>query len=37
MVYALFIKWDVALYDKATDTPACATNTAINEDLGQVR
>ncbi|XP_010236944.1 phospholipid-transporting ATPase 2 isoform X1 [Brachypodium distachyon] len=35
-LYAKFIDWDEEMYDKETDTPAHAANTAISEDLGQV-
>eukprot|EP01137_Pigoraptor_chileana_P025686 Opistho-2@95508 len=35
-LYAMFIDWDLNMYDKKTDTPANATSTALSEDLGQV-
>ncbi|XP_068655979.1 phospholipid-transporting ATPase 2 isoform X3 [Aristolochia californica] len=35
-LYAKFIDWDDEMYDKDTNTPSHATNTAISEDLGQV-
>ena len=31
-----FIQWDLELYDEATDTPAKANTSDLNEDLGQV-
>eukprot|EP01125_Pyxidicula_operculata_P009646 TRINITY_DN3164_c0_g1_i1.p1 TRINITY_DN3164_c0_g1~~TRINITY_DN3164_c0_g1_i1.p1 ORF type:complete len:1105 (+),score=212.45 TRINITY_DN3164_c0_g1_i1:413-3316(+) len=34
--YALFINWDVDMYDEETKTPANASSTAIAEDLAQV-
>ena len=33
---ASFISWDLEMYDKETDEPAQASNTAIAEDLGQI-
>ncbi|GLJ45840.1 hypothetical protein SUGI_0964980 [Cryptomeria japonica] len=33
-LYAKFIDWDVKMYDENSNTPAHATNTEINEDLG---
>eukprot|EP00003_Mantamonas_plastica_P003630 TRINITY_DN1285_c0_g1_i1.p1 TRINITY_DN1285_c0_g1~~TRINITY_DN1285_c0_g1_i1.p1 ORF type:complete len:812 (+),score=295.79 TRINITY_DN1285_c0_g1_i1:1042-3477(+) len=35
-IYALFINWDLQMYDEENDVPAEAKNTAIAEDLGQI-
>ncbi|KAH7683027.1 P-type ATPase subfamily IV protein [Dioscorea alata] len=35
-LYAKFIDWDEEMYDRDTNTPSHAANTAISEDLGQV-
>eukprot|EP01113_Clastostelium_recurvatum_P044997 TRINITY_DN7661_c0_g1_i3.p1 TRINITY_DN7661_c0_g1~~TRINITY_DN7661_c0_g1_i3.p1 ORF type:complete len:1183 (+),score=311.41 TRINITY_DN7661_c0_g1_i3:100-3648(+) len=35
--YAMFINWDLKMYDSSSNTPATANNTAISEDLGQVQ
>ncbi|KAJ5069633.1 putative phospholipid-transporting atpase [Anaeramoeba ignava] len=34
--YALFINWDLSLWDSERNIPANAANTAISEDLGQI-
>ncbi|KAG5446249.1 Phospholipid-transporting ATPase IB [Clonorchis sinensis] len=34
---ALFINWDLDMYDPDTDTPAMARTSNLNEELGQVR
>ncbi|CAH8478607.1 unnamed protein product [Dicrocoelium dendriticum] len=34
---ALYINWDVDMYDPDTDTPAMARTSNLNEELGQVR
>ncbi|VDO03931.1 unnamed protein product [Rodentolepis nana] len=36
-VQALFINWDLDMYDAKTDTPAMARTSNLNEDLGQVK
>ncbi|VDK38604.1 unnamed protein product [Taenia asiatica] len=36
-VQALFINWDLDMYDATTDTPAMARTSNLNEDLGQVK
>ncbi|VDO05952.1 unnamed protein product [Rodentolepis nana] len=36
-VQALFINWDLDIYDAKTDTPAMARNSNLNGDLGQVK
>uniref|UniRef100_A0ABD2X6E1 Phospholipid-transporting ATPase n=1 Tax=Trichogramma kaykai TaxID=54128 RepID=A0ABD2X6E1_9HYME len=33
---ALFFGWDAAMYDAATDQPALANTSDLNEDLGQI-
>lgn len=36
-VQAIFIQWDVEIYDKKTDTPTVAKTSNLNEELGQVK
>ncbi|VUZ40996.1 unnamed protein product [Hymenolepis diminuta] len=36
-VQALFINWDLDMYDAKTNTPAMARTSNLNEDLGQVK
>lgn len=36
LMAAKFIEWDLRMYDRGTDHPACALNTGIAEDLGQI-
>ncbi|KAA0196055.1 phospholipid-transporting ATPase IB [Fasciolopsis buskii] len=36
-IQALYINWDIEMYDPDTDTPAMARTSNLNEELGQVR
>ncbi|OON18542.1 phospholipid-translocating P-type ATPase, flippase, partial [Opisthorchis viverrini] len=36
-IQALYINWDLDMYDPDTDTPAMARTSNLNEELGQVR
>ncbi|TGZ68511.1 hypothetical protein CRM22_004223 [Opisthorchis felineus] len=36
-IQALYINWDLDMYDSDTDTPAMARTSNLNEELGQVR
>ncbi|XP_036360551.1 probable phospholipid-transporting ATPase IA isoform X3 [Octopus sinensis] len=36
-IQAIFINWDIDLYHEATDTPAMARTSNLNEELGQVK
>lgn len=36
-IQALFINWDLDMYDPDSDTPAMARTSNLNEELGQVR
>ncbi|KAF6779665.1 hypothetical protein AHF37_00862 [Paragonimus kellicotti] len=36
-IQALFLNWDLDMYDPDTDTPAMARTSNLNEELGQVR
>ncbi|XP_069074061.1 phospholipid-transporting ATPase IC-like isoform X1 [Pleurodeles waltl] len=35
-IHSLFINWDVEMYYAATDTPATARATSLNDNLGQI-
>lgn len=36
-IQAVFINWDIDMYHEATDTPAMARTSNLNEELGQVK
>lgn len=36
-IQAIFINWDLDMYDEVTDTPAMARTSNLNEELGQVQ
>lgn len=36
-IQAIFINWDLDMYDEETDTPAMARTSNLNEELGQIK
>ena len=37
LAQSLMINWDIEMYDEASDTPASAKTTTLNEELGQIQ